>query len=59
MVPADLIGAIRQRSVARVEKDKEFADLLRRVESYVSQKGAEHGFPRGDRVHGSPQGVGC
>jgi carboxyl-terminal processing protease len=38
MVPADLIGAVRQRSLARVSKDKEFADLIRRVESYVSQK---------------------
>ncbi len=38
MVPADLIGAMRQRSQSRVEKDDEFNDLLRRVESYVSQK---------------------
>ena len=38
MMPADLIGTIRQRSAARIEKDKEFTDLLRRVELYVSQK---------------------
>ncbi len=38
MVPADLIGTLRKRSEERVAKDKEFADLLRRVESYVSQK---------------------
>jgi len=38
MVPADLLGTVRQRSMARVSSDKEFADLLRRVELYVSQK---------------------
>jgi carboxyl-terminal processing protease len=38
MVPADLLGTIRQRSVERVAKDDEFADLLRRVDLYVSQK---------------------
>jgi carboxyl-terminal processing protease len=38
MMPADLIGTIRQRSAERIEKDKEFTDLLRRVELYVSQK---------------------
>lgn len=38
MVPPDLIGQIRKRSVSRVEKDDEFTDLLRRIELYVSQK---------------------
>ena len=38
MVPPDLIGQLRQASMNRVEKDGEFADLLRRVELYVSQK---------------------
>ncbi len=38
MMPADLIGKIRQRSAARIAKDEEFADLLRRIELYVSQK---------------------
>jgi carboxyl-terminal processing protease len=38
MVPADLLGSLRQRSMTRVGSDEEFKDLLRRVESYVSQK---------------------
>ncbi len=38
MVPQDLIGQLRQRSIVRVEKDDEFADLIRRVELYASQK---------------------
>lgn len=38
MVPADLIGSLRQRSMTRVGQDKKFNDLLRRVESYLAQK---------------------
>jgi carboxyl-terminal processing protease len=38
MVPPDLIGSIRQRSMKRVSENKEFQDLLRRIASYVSQK---------------------
>lgn len=38
MVPPDLVGQLRQRSITRVEKDEEFTDLLRRIELYVSQK---------------------
>ncbi|MFK8115374.1 MAG: carboxy terminal-processing peptidase [Rubripirellula sp.] len=38
MVPADLLGSIRNRSSERVGKDDEFKDLLRRVALYVSQK---------------------
>ncbi|MGI9471124.1 MAG: carboxy terminal-processing peptidase [Rubripirellula sp.] len=38
MVPADLMGQIRQSSATRVAEDEEFTDLLRRIESYVSQK---------------------
>ena len=38
MVPPDLLGAIRQRSMKRVSEDEEFQDLLRRVASYVNQK---------------------
>jgi carboxyl-terminal processing protease len=38
MVPPDLLGAIRQRSMKRVSEDEEFQDLLRRVASYVDQK---------------------
>ncbi len=38
MVPPDLIGQLRMRSVSRIEKDTEFADLIRRVELYASQK---------------------
>ncbi|MCG8651756.1 MAG: carboxy terminal-processing peptidase, partial [Pirellulales bacterium] len=42
MVPPDLLGRLRQRSMARVEKDSEFADLLRRIELYVNQKEQDH-----------------
>ncbi|MGB0599563.1 MAG: carboxy terminal-processing peptidase [Rubripirellula sp.] len=38
MVPPDLLGDIRQRSMKRVSEDEEFQDLLRRVASYVDQK---------------------
>ncbi|WP_145178386.1 carboxy terminal-processing peptidase [Rubripirellula lacrimiformis] len=38
MKPADLIGSLRQRSMTRIAADKEFGDLLRRIELYVSQK---------------------
>ena len=38
MVPADLLGNLRKRSEERVAKDTEFADLLRRINSYVNQK---------------------
>lgn len=38
MMPADLIGQLRKKSAARISKDEEFADLLRRIELYVSQK---------------------
>ncbi|MDF1840406.1 MAG: carboxy terminal-processing peptidase [Rubripirellula sp.] len=38
MVPPDLLGAIRQRSMKRVSEDEEFQDLLRHVASYVDQK---------------------
>ncbi len=38
MKPADVIGMLRQRSMTRVASDKEFTDLLRRIELYVAQK---------------------
>lgn len=38
LVPADLLGKVRQQSMARVAEDEEFADLLRRVDLYVTQK---------------------
>ena len=38
MVPADVLGAVRAKSEERVQKEKEFADLLRRIESYRRQK---------------------
>ena len=38
MVPVDLLDQIRMRSEKRVTEDDEFADLLRRVSSYVAQK---------------------
>ena len=38
MVPTDLVNALRARSMERVTKDKEFVDLLRRIELYVNQK---------------------
>jgi carboxyl-terminal processing protease len=38
MVPADLLQNMRKQSEERVAKDEEFADLLRRVALYVSQK---------------------
>ncbi len=38
MKPADLMGSIRQRSMARVAESEDFKDLLRRIEIYVSQK---------------------
>lgn len=38
MVPPDLIGQLRQRSMERVSNDDEFQDLVRRVDLYVSQK---------------------
>ena len=38
MVPVDLLDQIRVRSEKRVTEDEEFADLLRRISSYVAQK---------------------
>lgn len=38
MVPVDLLDQIRMRSEKRVTADEEFADLLRRISSYVAQK---------------------
>ena len=38
MTPPDLIGQLRQSSAKRVENDKEFVDLLRRISLYVDQK---------------------
>jgi carboxyl-terminal processing protease len=38
MVPADLLQNLRKQSEERVAKDEEFADLLRRVSLYISQK---------------------
>jgi carboxyl-terminal processing protease len=38
LVPADLLGKVRQRSLARIAEDDEFTDLLRRVDLYVTQK---------------------
>lgn len=38
MVPPNLMGQLRQKSMQRVAQDTEFADLLRRVNLYVSQK---------------------
>jgi carboxyl-terminal processing protease len=38
MVPPDLVGQLRQKSMQRVANDSEFTDLLRRVNLYVSQK---------------------
>ncbi len=38
MVPRDLIGVLRKNSQGRVSEDKEFADLIRRVDLYVKQK---------------------
>jgi carboxyl-terminal processing protease len=38
MNPPDLIGQLRQSSAQRVEKDKEFVDLIRRISLYVAQK---------------------
>lgn len=37
MVPNNLLGALRENSAARVEKNEDFVDLLRRVELYVQQ----------------------
>ncbi|NND99189.1 MAG: carboxy terminal-processing peptidase, partial [Pirellulaceae bacterium] len=38
MAPDDLISQLRKNSEERVSKDKEFVDLIRRVELYVAQK---------------------
>jgi carboxyl-terminal processing protease len=38
MVPPNLVGQMRQKSMQRVAQDSEFSDLLRRVNLYVSQK---------------------
>lgn len=38
MKPADLLGSLRQRSMARVAENGEFKDLMRRIELYVTQK---------------------
>ncbi len=38
MVPANLINVLRQNSIARVEQDKEFIELMRRKELYVNSK---------------------
>lgn len=38
MVPVDLLDDLRSRSEKRVTSDDEFADLLRRINSYVEQK---------------------
>ncbi len=38
MVPMDLLDNLRSRSEQRVTADEEFADLLRRISSYVAQK---------------------
>ncbi len=38
MVPADVLQAIREKSIDRVGQDQEFIDLLRRKEMYVRQK---------------------
>lgn len=38
MVPVDLLDQLRSRSEKRVTSDDEFADLLRRINSYVEQK---------------------
>lgn len=38
MVPRDLLNQLQTSSMARVEKDEEFGELLRRIELYVDQK---------------------
>ncbi|TWU24247.1 Tail-specific protease precursor [Novipirellula galeiformis] len=38
MVPADLIGQLRSDSMGRIAQDKEFTELLQRIELYVRQK---------------------
>lgn len=38
MVPQGLLDTLRRSSAARVEKDEEFVDLIRRVQLYVKQK---------------------
>jgi len=38
MVPTDLLAQIRQNSMARVGEEKEFGELLERIETYVRQK---------------------
>ncbi len=38
MAPTDALGVIRAQSASRVEKDKEFKDLLKSVELYKKQK---------------------
>tara|TARA_R110002049_G_scaffold72490_1_gene186942 strand:- start:31141 stop:33300 length:2160 start_codon:yes stop_codon:yes gene_type:complete len=38
MNPPDLIGQLRKSSAQRVENNKEFVDLLRRINLYVDQK---------------------
>ncbi len=38
MVPADLLGQLRARSQQRIAADKEFIDLIRRIDLYVAQK---------------------
>lgn len=38
MVPADLIGQLRNDSMGRISQEKEFTELLKRIELYVQQK---------------------
>ncbi|MEM1069781.1 MAG: carboxy terminal-processing peptidase [Planctomycetota bacterium] len=38
MVPTDLLGDVKQRSMKRVSENDEFQDLIRRIASYVEQK---------------------
>jgi carboxyl-terminal processing protease len=44
LVPNDLLAELRQKSEQRVKTDKEFIDLMRRVELFVKQKD-EDTFP--------------
>lgn len=38
LVPSDLLTELRQKSEQRVKADKEFVDLMRRIELFVKQK---------------------
>ncbi len=38
MVPVDLLGQLRKNSSQRIAGDKEFSDLIRRIDLYVAQK---------------------